>query len=438
MVAGDHGEGLGDHGESRHGDLLYQATMHVPLLLVAPGAAPGVSERPVSTRRVFHTILDLAGLGAADSLRSPTPEVVLGEAMKPFREYGWQPQVMAVEGRYKAIAAGRTEVYDVVADPGESRDLAASAGRSRPLRTALRDYPIPSASAAPAPDALGDDARRKLASLGYVGGGAAPAVRKDAPRPADMTRLFDVLERASDLFVREEYARAVPLLEQIQEQDPYNLDAVLRLATAHSALGHPAWAEQALAKAEEIAPRSPDVRAYRALHYARGKEWPRAGVLLERVVAESPQRLPALEALARIRERQGRTGEAADLWQRVYALRSSTAPEAVRLGQLAMSAERTALAIESFEKARAAQGAAFGHDLELGVLYLDARRLAEARDALDRVPPAHPAYAMALFKRAQVSVLLHEPDERGRIAAARRGADATTRPLIERERLFGP
>ena len=43
---------------------------------------------------------------------------------------------------------------------------------------------------------------------------------------------------------------------------------------------------------------------------------------------------------------------------------------------------------------------------------------------------------MALFKRAQVSVLLNEPDPAARIQAARQRADGTTRPLIERERLF--
>jgi len=436
LVVGDHGEGLGEHGESRHGDLLYQGTMQVPLLLAGPGVVAGVVETPVSTRHVFHTILDFAGLGAADSLRAPRAEVVLGEAMKPFLEYGWQPQVMAVEGRIKAILAGRLEAYDVAADPGETRDLAASSEPPRELRTALRDYPVPAPAAAGTPAGFDEEARRKLASLGYVGGGAAPVVRKDAPRPADMTRLFDVLERASDLFVREEYARAIPLLERIRAQDPYNLDAVLRLATAHSALGHEAPAAQAFAKAAEIAPGSPDVRVYLALHYARGHSLPRAAPLLEEALAESPQRLPVLEALARVRERQGRPGEAADLWQRVYALRSPTTAEAVRLGELAMSAGRTPLAIESFERARAAAGDAFTHDLEVGVLYLDARRLAEAKDALDRVKPSHPAYAMALFKRAQVSVLLHEPDQAERIAAARRKADATTRPLIERERLF--
>jgi hypothetical protein len=43
---------------------------------------------------------------------------------------------------------------------------------------------------------------------------------------------------------------------------------------------------------------------------------------------------------------------------------------------------------------------------------------------------------MALFKRAQVSVLLREPDAEARIAAARARADDVTRELIARERLF--
>jgi hypothetical protein len=108
------------------------------------------------------------------------------------------------------------------------------------------------------------------------------------------------------------------------------------------------------------------------------------------------------------------------------------------MGNLAMQTGNTPLAIESFVKARAMQGAAFRHDLELGVVFLAAGRLAEARDALDRVTPSHPGYAMALFKRAQVSVLLHEPDASLRIAAARQRATPATRELIERERLFRP
>src|SRR5207247_7783402 len=36
VVMGDHGESLGEHGEGTHGFFVYQATMHVPLLIRAP------------------------------------------------------------------------------------------------------------------------------------------------------------------------------------------------------------------------------------------------------------------------------------------------------------------------------------------------------------------------------------------------------------------
>ena len=436
IVVGDHGEGLGDHGESQHGNLLYQSTMHVPLVLAGPGVTSGASDAPVSIRRIFHTALDWAGLGSADSLRGETGDVVLGEAMKPFLEYGWQPQIMAVQGRQKAIFAGTTELYDVVADPGEARDLAGNADRSAALRAAVDDYPVPSAEAARSPAALSAEDRQKLASLGYVSATAAPVVRKDAPRPVDMARLFDALEEASTLFVQARYAQVIPLLEQILAVDRYNLDATLRLATARSALGQEAKAMEAFRRAGELAPGSADVRMYRALHVARGKDWEQAVPILEQVVAASPDRLPAVEGLALLRARQGRMEDAVAMLRTVYDLRTPTASELARLGEMAMAAGQTDVAIGAFERARGIQGAAFRQDLELGVLYLSARRVEEARAALDRVPASHPAYPMALFKRAQVSVLLREPEAAARIEQARRRADATTRDLIARERLF--
>jgi Tfp pilus assembly protein PilF len=244
-----------------------------------------------------------------------------------------------------------------------------------------------------------------------------------------MTALFPILDQASGLFVRGEYARCIPLFEKVVAADPYNLDAILHLATAYDALGRDKEALDAFARAQAVAPDSPDVRAYLGLHYAHGKEWPKAVPLLERVVADDPSRLPALEGLATVRERQGRIPDAVELWQRVFAMRTPSDAELAHLGQLAMSAGDTSTAIAAFEKTR-------GHDLELGVLYLDARRFADARDALDRVAPTHPDYPMALFKRAQVSVLLHEPDAPARIAAARAHATPLTRELIARERLF--
>jgi tetratricopeptide (TPR) repeat protein len=423
VVAGDHGEGLGDHGESQHGNLLYQSTMHVPLLLIAPGVKWGTTDVPVSTRRVFDMILN-----AGDP---PVEKVIAGEAMKPFLDYGWQPQVMAVEGRQKTILAGTTEVYDVIADPGETHNLAAQANLSREVRATLHGYPVPSLQdAATSAANLSDEERRQLAALGYVNSTVKPVVRTDAPRPADMTALLPQLDKASGLFVREHYAEVIPLLEEILKKDPHNLDAALHLATAHSTLGHDQQALDAFTRAQQIAPDSPDVRTYLALHYAHGKDWQRAVPMLEQILAQSPDKVPALEALAVLRVKQARLDEALALRQKLYTLRTPSPAELVSMGMLAMQTGNTQAAIDAFEKAHQ------DHDLELGVLYLSAHRFEEARTALDRVPASHPDYAMALFKRAQVSVLLHEPDASTRIEDARKHANATTRGLIERERLF--
>ena len=168
----------------------------MPLVIVGDGISRAVDDTPVSRRHVAHTLLDFARIATSGSLRHPPHEVVLGEAMTPFLEYGWQPQVMAIEGRYKTIFAGRPEIYDVLRDPAESRDLSAGAVMSRPVRAALRSYPLPTLDPISRKPLSSED-QRNLASLGYVTSGGRPVVDRAAPRPADMTHLFDRLERAN-------------------------------------------------------------------------------------------------------------------------------------------------------------------------------------------------------------------------------------------------
>jgi tetratricopeptide (TPR) repeat protein len=172
------------------------------------------------------------------------------------------------------------------------------------------------------------------------------------------------------------------------------------------------------------------------MHYLKFGRDDLAAPLFESVLAAHPDRAAALEGLARIRARQGRLEEAAALFTRAAPLAADPGANFVEAGLIRMELGQTGPALEALERARDAHGTEFRHDLELGVLYLAARRLDEARTALDRVPPGHPGAAMALFKRAQVSVLLGEPDSRERVRAAWETADPATRRLISSERLF--
>lgn len=433
LVLGDHGEGLGDHGEARHGNLLYQGVMRVPLVIAGTGVAPGRREVPTSVRRVFDTVLRWAGETTSHSLVDGESETVLGEAMKPFLQYGWQPQVMAVRGNIKVIRSGDIEVYDVESDPGETTNLAGEVRLDPELQETIRTYPL--VPAAPGSELNQEDVE-KLASLGYVDWQGGTALRDGAPNPKDMTRLFADLDAGSAFFVRGEYARAAAVFERILDQDPDNLMVVVRLAAASSFLGRNDRARELFSRARRIAPDSVDVIHYLAMHdFGLGK-WEEAATLFEKVLAKEPDRLPALESLARIYERQGKVYEAIALLERVVLRKEDASGEWLRLGELRMATEQTEGAIQAFEESRRLAPERFTHDLELGVCYFANHQYEEARDVLDRISPDHPEYPMALFKRAQVSVLLGEEDREERIRRAFAGADATTRPLILHERLF--
>ncbi len=75
ILVSDHGESLGDHGESSHGYFIYESTLHVPLIVHWPVGSEGHAERvadPVGLIDVAPTVLDfLHFAGACFCLRGP-------------------------------------------------------------------------------------------------------------------------------------------------------------------------------------------------------------------------------------------------------------------------------------------------------------------------------------------------------------------------------
>lgn len=76
IITADHGEGHGDHGYFGHSFVVYQELVHVPLAIHDP-RQPGARRvtTPVSTRRIFHTILHAAGLTPPIDVDDPNADV---------------------------------------------------------------------------------------------------------------------------------------------------------------------------------------------------------------------------------------------------------------------------------------------------------------------------------------------------------------------------
>jgi arylsulfatase A-like enzyme len=62
IITADHGEEFGEHGMTRHGFEVWNTLVHVPLMILAPGAEPREIEADRSTIDLAPTILELMGL----------------------------------------------------------------------------------------------------------------------------------------------------------------------------------------------------------------------------------------------------------------------------------------------------------------------------------------------------------------------------------------
>jgi tetratricopeptide (TPR) repeat protein len=391
---------------------------------------------PVSIRRVFDTILGWARVRESEDLISGQPEIAMAEALKPYLDYGWQHQVMAIGGHIKVIRSGELEIYDLESDPAESHNLAGEIELDEELRTAVEAYPIYPSADANERGTLSRGARDRLAALGYISSEGRPSLREDAPNPRDMTHLFHDLNVGTTMFLHERYDTAIPFFARVLAADPGNTVACLRLAVAHSVLGHKEEAESYFERARKIDPGSMDLRDYYAAHLFRFGMWDEAEPLLESVLVEMPRKEGILISMAQIRERQGRFEEARAFLRRAMALQEPRAFEYLKLGEFSMALQDTPAAIKAYEMARQLQGSGFTHSLELGVCYMAIGRLPEAARALDQVSQLDPDHPFALYKRAQVSVILGEPDRDQRIRLAYERGDREVRELIENDPLF--
>jgi arylsulfatase A-like enzyme len=133
VFTSDHGEEFFDHGSVGHGHSVWQELLHVPLLVRVPGLTEETAtvDDAVGLVDVMPTVLEALGQNVPDGLagrsfldllrgaRPDAPRVTVSGFMG-----GWRT---VVTGRHKLIhrTAARTMVYDLGADPGETRDLAA-------------------------------------------------------------------------------------------------------------------------------------------------------------------------------------------------------------------------------------------------------------------------------------------------------------------------
>jgi len=380
VVAGDHGESLGDHGESTHGVFIYEASTRVPLLVRAPGLVPAGRRvaGPVELVAVAATILDLLGLdplpeGQGPSLR-PRIEgdddghdaTAHAETYMPRLDYGWSELTMVRDGRFKLIQAPTPELYDLRDDPGETLNLfQEDTERGERLAASLASWAktIEDASAeSQASRTLSAEEQERLRSLGYLGGEFSATVGEGdgiaRPDPKEMIAQLERFLESRRRLNTGDALGALEISEDILGEHPENHQARVTRILALIDLGR-------LVEAEPVA------RA----HVEATQTDPAASVAL---------REGSLELMATVYRLQGRIDEAERHYRLVLDLNPDSETSAV----------------------------------DFATLLLESDRPAEAREIVDAFLARHPSSGIALATRFRLEELSGDQDGARRTAAA--------------------
>jgi len=359
VVLSDHGEGLGDHGETEHGLLLYRETLQVPLMVKLPGAlrAGERMDAPVALTDVMPTVLDLLDLSMPEpegwalfgAEPPPRDRPIYSETWFSRHQYGWSELKSAIRDRRHYIRAPRPELYDLVDDPAERRNLLETEPPPVELQAWIEEIGV----GAEATAELTPEELESLAALGYIGGAGAEGGWQDLPDPKDHIERVEelwaqierigsdgtgqaetrVLELAASLGIRNEAlfrTIAQNLLGAgrpglaLQVLDPYrsSTDVATRLVVGQALLesGRPGQAVEQLRAVVEAAPTDPEGHLGLGLAWLAGDRLEPARNHLERALELEPALPEAWNGLGVIHARSGQLDEAVRMWRRAVDL----------------------------------------------------------------------------------------------------------------------
>ena len=377
IIAGDHGEGLGDKVELGHGIFLYEETLKVPLILhnreVFPRAQ--VIESQVRLIDVAPTILEILGLKSeavgmtgqslVPWLRGKNRKDLdcLAETFYPRENFGWSELVGLVSERWKYIQSPRPELYNMKNDPGETKDLnASSADKAGELKKMLEQRVLGSrAGGRPAggrPSVRPEDQER-LKSLGYLN--FTPSGRGSAlPDPKDKIPLLRLLQRAQVYESEENYSAAEQVYYKVLADVPDSPAGIVNLAVAQA---RQKKFDEALTTLKEGLVRIPDseILMVRLGHtYLVTGKSREAFETMNKVLGLNPRNVDALTVCAGILDAESRKGEARAYYDRALAiepesrfLRMSTAGNLASGGRLREAIEIYKKLIDDFPEEQA-------------------------------------------------------------------------------------
>ena len=144
MVTADHGESLGEHGETTHGLFAYESTYPCADDRGGAGMSASVEDAGVAHIDLVPTVLVLVGIAIPSGLEGhaltgpvAADRPLYFEALDAYLTRGWAPLKGVVQSGWKYIDLPEAELYDLSSDPGEAHNAMGRGDRADRLQKAL-------------------------------------------------------------------------------------------------------------------------------------------------------------------------------------------------------------------------------------------------------------------------------------------------------------
>ena len=461
VVAGDHGESLGEHGEATHGFFVYQSAIRVPLIVATPfpELRGTVAGEPAGLVDVLPTVCRMAGLPIPKEVqgrslvpallgrRARKPPLIYSETYYPRFHFGWSELRTVLDGRYKLILAPEPELYDLAADPREGRNLvAAEPGVFRRLSAEAEAFIRQAGRGAYKMDVSKVDAatRERLAALGYVGSFADQGELRGRALadPKEKISVYNDLARARELAKDGRPAEAVAIIRGVVATDPGIPDAYFSIG---SILAQEKKFDEAVEAFRQVLERKPDegfaalniTRIYEqtgrpeeaerfAREYLRkGVEEPQlllelgrlklgqkaydeAGSYFERALELDADPAEACDALATIQLAKGDLDKAGEYLRRALALDPRRPNIHYRIGWIAEKQGRRQDAETAYLAEIGISPTHFQALYNLARIYDATNRLDQERDVLEKCLAADPKVPSIYFHLARLDLVGNE------------------------------
>lgn len=329
IVAGDHGESLGEHGEATHSIFVYNATQRVPLLVYIPGKKPARIDDVVGLIDIAPTLLDLSGLSSTNTMqgtsllakingREDRTRMVYSETLFSQIHYGWSPLQSLTTDEYRYIEAPRPELYAWRIDTAELKNLVEQKPLiAKALREQLSDTIRKESSGASAgPQEMDSETKERLQSLGYVSNAAAATPASLQVDPKDKIAAATSVQEASGLLLAGKQMAALRVVLPVVQADPDIAFARYIAGVAYAQTGQYAGAIEELQAAIRLAPENTNAVYNLALAYQAVGDLTSAEYWLKKMLEKDPDHLVASSKLGTVYMQMKRPDEAMPYFQK--------------------------------------------------------------------------------------------------------------------------